>query len=171
MLDEIGLGGERLQDGEPLGVARRPTFVERVQEMVETVEKLWAEPAPEGSRKAKVNNDCRQLESRSPRLKDLIAGHEKVLFVGCGTCVTVCLAGGEREVGIMSSAMRMARKARRAAAWRSSQMTIERQCENEFIEDLAEPAAERRRHPLVRLRRRRAGHRRALPRQAGLRRL
>ncbi len=33
-------------------------------------------------------------------LKNLIAGHEKVLFVGCGTCVTVCLAGGEREVGI-----------------------------------------------------------------------
>jgi len=29
-------------------------------------------------------------------LKQIIDGHKKVLFVGCGTCVTVCLAGGER---------------------------------------------------------------------------
>ena len=29
-------------------------------------------------------------------LKNIIARHGKVLFVGCGTCVTVCLAGGER---------------------------------------------------------------------------
>ena len=43
-------------------------------------------------------------------LKQLIAGHQKVLFAGCGTCVTVCLAGGEREVGIAGYAVRMARK-------------------------------------------------------------
>ncbi len=43
-------------------------------------------------------------------LKNLMAQHTKVLFVGCGTCVTVCLAGGEREVGIAGYAMRMARK-------------------------------------------------------------
>ena len=43
-------------------------------------------------------------------LKQLIDRHKKVLFVGCGTCVTVCLAGGEREVGIAAYAIRMARK-------------------------------------------------------------
>ena len=43
-------------------------------------------------------------------LKQLIDRHKKVLFVGCGTCVTVCLAGGEREVGIAAYATRMARK-------------------------------------------------------------
>ena len=43
-------------------------------------------------------------------LKQLIDRHKKVLFVGCGTCVTVCLAGGEREVGIAGYATRMARK-------------------------------------------------------------
>src|SRR5512137_2032084 len=72
-------------------------------------------------------------------LKDIIAGHKKVLFAGCGTCVTVCLAGGEREVGIASYAIRMARKLDRNPV-EIIQMTIERQCENEFLKDLAEAA-------------------------------
>jgi ferredoxin len=73
-------------------------------------------------------------------LKSIIAGHKKVLFVGCGTCVTVCLAGGEREVSISSHAVRMARKLDRNPI-EITQITIERQCENEFIKDLAEPAS------------------------------
>lgn len=73
-------------------------------------------------------------------LKNLIARHGKVLFVGCGTCVTVCLAGGEREVGIASYAVRMARKID-GKPLDLTQITIERQCENEFIKDLAEPVA------------------------------
>jgi ferredoxin len=74
-------------------------------------------------------------------IKEILAAHDKVLFVGCGTCVTVCLSGGEREVGIMSYAMRMARRLD-GRPLEIEQMTIERQCENEFIADLA-PAAER----------------------------
>jgi ferredoxin len=74
-------------------------------------------------------------------LKQLLDRHQKVLFVGCGTCVTVCLAGGEREVGIAGYAMRMARRlAGQPIA--IDQVTIERQCENEFIRSLA-PAVER----------------------------
>lgn len=73
-------------------------------------------------------------------LRKLVARHRKVLFVGCGTCVTVCLAGGEREVGIAAYATRMARKIE-GAPLELAQVTIERQCENEFIQDLAEPAA------------------------------
>jgi ferredoxin len=68
----------------------------------------------------------------------ILAAHDKVLFVGCGTCVTVCLAGGEREVGIMGYAIRMARKLE-GRPIEIEQATIERQCENEFIKDL--PAA------------------------------
>jgi len=74
-------------------------------------------------------------------LKAILAAHDKVLFVGCGTCVTVCLAGGEREVGIVSYAMRMARRLDKKPI-EIEQVTIERQCENEFIKDLA-PAVER----------------------------
>jgi ferredoxin len=74
-------------------------------------------------------------------IKDVLARHDKVLFVGCGTCVTVCLAGGEREVGIMSYAVRMARRLD-GRPLEIEQITIERQCENEFIAELA-AAAER----------------------------
>src|SRR5512140_3520312 len=80
----------------------------------------------------------------SPKpIKELVAltqSNNKVLFAGCGTCVTVCLAGGEREVGIASYAVRMTRKLA-GEPLELTQMTIERQCENEFIKDLAEPAA------------------------------
>lgn len=73
-------------------------------------------------------------------LKSIIAGHRKVLFVGCGTCVTVCLAGGEREVGISAYAVRMARRLDKNPV-EISQVTIERQCDNEFLKELAEPAS------------------------------
>jgi hypothetical protein len=42
-----------------------------------------------------------------PELIDILNNHKKILVLGCGTCVTVCLAGGEREVGIISSALRI----------------------------------------------------------------
>jgi ferredoxin len=74
-------------------------------------------------------------------LVKILERHDQVLFIGCGTCVTVCLAGGEREVGIAGYAVRMARQIAGQPV-EIEQVTIERQCENEFIKDLA-PAAER----------------------------
>jgi len=76
-----------------------------------------------------------------PELKRVLARHHKVLFAGCGGCVSVCLAGGEREVGITAYALRMARKLD-GRPLEIEQLTIERQCENEFIQELA-AAAER----------------------------
>ena len=124
-----------------LSASEAPTFVARVREMVETVERLGPNPLRAAGEQGALEDDCRKPKADSPRSKRLLAGHDKVLFAGCGTCVTVCLAGGEREVGIMSYAMRMARRLD-GRPIEIEQMTIERQCENEFIQDLA-PAAER----------------------------
>mgnify|MGYP005860548319 CR=1 FL=1 len=36
-------------------------------------------------------------------IKQMLAPYGRVLLVGCGTCVTVCFAGGEKEVGILAA--------------------------------------------------------------------
>jgi len=75
-------------------------------------------------------------------IRDMIKNHKRVLLVGCGTCVTVCLAGGEREVGILGAAVRMALKLDGHADVVVDQCTIERQCEDAFIDVLAQRAPE-----------------------------
>src|SRR4030043_1392059 len=75
-----------------------------------------------------------------PEIMDMIKTHQKILVLGCGTCVTVCLAGGEREVGIMASALRIAGKVK-GLDLKIDEMTIERQCDNIFIEQAAEAIA------------------------------
>jgi len=72
-----------------------------------------------------------------PDLLGIIEKHRKVLLLGCGTCVTVCLAGGQREVSIIASALRMAAKLKNIPL-EIEEMTVERQCDNVFMEQAAE---------------------------------
>lgn len=72
-----------------------------------------------------------------PELLDILQGHQKVLVLGCGTCVTVCLAGGEREVSIISSSLRIASRVK-GLGLNVDELTIERQCDNIFIEQAAD---------------------------------
>jgi ferredoxin len=65
--------------------------------------------------------------------------HRKVLVLGCGTCVTVCLSGGQREVSIIASGLRMAAKLNDITL-EVDELTIERQCDNVFLEQAAEAA-------------------------------
>jgi len=72
-----------------------------------------------------------------PEIFDVIKEHRNVLVLGCGTCVTVCLAGGEREVSIISSALRIASK-KAGENIKVNELTIERQCDNIFLESASE---------------------------------
>jgi ferredoxin len=72
-----------------------------------------------------------------PDLTDIVKDHKKILVLGCGTCVTVCLAGGQREVSILASALRMSAKLN-GRSLQVEELTIERQCDNVFIEQAAE---------------------------------
>lgn len=72
-----------------------------------------------------------------PELVGILGNNKKILVLGCGTCVTVCLAGGEREVSIISSALRIASRLNNYSL-EIEELTIERQCDNIFIEKAAE---------------------------------
>jgi len=74
-----------------------------------------------------------------PELLTIVEKHRNVLVLGCGTCVTVCLAGGQREVSIIASALRMAARVKDVAL-DVEELTIERQCDNVFLEQAAEAA-------------------------------
>ncbi|MFQ5885894.1 MAG: methylenetetrahydrofolate reductase C-terminal domain-containing protein [Anaerolineae bacterium] len=70
-------------------------------------------------------------------IKNMIDGHKKVLIVGCGTCVTVCFAGGEKEVGILASALRMKSKLD-SEEITIDEATVQRQCEWEYLDAMGE---------------------------------
>ena len=66
-----------------------------------------------------------------------IAPFNKVLVLGCGTCVAICFAGGEKEVEILASTLRMA-GAVNGNEKELVENTVMRQCEWEFLDAVAE---------------------------------
>ena len=68
-------------------------------------------------------------------IKDMLKGYKKVLNVGCGTCVAVCLAGGEKEVAVLNAELDMARRLDKNPIELGG-FTVERQCDREYLEAL-----------------------------------
>jgi ferredoxin len=76
-------------------------------------------------------------QKKIAEIKELVEPYRKVLILGCGTCVKTCFAGGEDEVSTLASALRLAlRMAGKEIA--VEELTVERQCEDEFIQEAAE---------------------------------
>ena len=68
----------------------------------------------------------------------IIAPFERVLILGCGTCMTVCDAGGEREVSFLHNALRLAQSRSDDESHTFSEYTVKRQCDYEFLDPLAD---------------------------------
>ena len=83
------------------------------------------------------------IAERKPmeEIKRVMAPYKKVLVAGCGTCVTVCWVGGEKEVAILASQLRLARSAE-GNEISTLEATVERQCEKEMVAEIRDKVAE-----------------------------
>ncbi len=84
------------------------------------------------------------VASRKPleEIIEAVASENNILVVGCGTCVAVCMAGGEKEAGLLTVELRMALKLQGKSPDIAT-VTIQRQCEAEFVETLQSHVADR----------------------------
>jgi ferredoxin len=70
-----------------------------------------------------------------------IKDFKSVLILGCGTCVSVCQSGGEKEVGLLASELRMKIQIE-GKNIKIGEKTVERQCDKEYIEPIIKMAKE-----------------------------
>ncbi|MCP4668108.1 MAG: hypothetical protein GY849_17295 [Deltaproteobacteria bacterium] len=60
---------------------------------------------------------------------------DKILIAGCNECVTVCEAGGKKEVAVLASALRMYFM-NEGKDVKIDEVTLERQCDHEYLEEI-----------------------------------
>lgn len=79
------------------------------------------------------------VASKKP-IEEIIANIENcnsVLIVGCNECVTVCEAGGKKEVGVLASALRMY-FLNQGRDVKVDEHSLQRQCDREYLEEIRE---------------------------------
>ncbi|MBI5550580.1 MAG: methylenetetrahydrofolate reductase C-terminal domain-containing protein [Desulfobacterales bacterium] len=77
------------------------------------------------------------IADRKPlaEILEMIQPYNSIMLVGCKGCVTVCNAGGLKEVEILASTLRIARK-KEGRPLKVDERMLERQCDPEYIEQL-----------------------------------
>jgi len=75
--------------------------------------------------------DKKPIEEIIEEIKD----RERILILGCNECVTVCEAGGKKEVGVLASALRMY-FLNQGQEVKIDEVTLERQCDHEYLEEI-----------------------------------
>ena len=65
-------------------------------------------------------------------MREMIAPYRRILVLGCGSCVAECAAGGEKESGMLASALRMANKMEGRDVI-IDEKTLDRQCVKDFF--------------------------------------
>ena len=66
---------------------------------------------------------------------ECISPFKRILLIGCNECVTVCAAGGRKEVAVLSSALQIAFM-KKGRTLEVKEITLERQCDPEYVEEL-----------------------------------
>jgi len=66
---------------------------------------------------------------------EMVEGCKRLLVLGCNECVTVCEAGGKKEVAVLASALRMYFK-NKGVDFEADEITLERQCDHEYLEEI-----------------------------------
>ena len=77
------------------------------------------------------------VAERKP-LEEILAGIgevSRVMVLGCRGCVTVCNAGGEKEVAVLSAALKLARNEQERPL-EVVEENLERQCDPEYVQPL-----------------------------------
>jgi len=68
-------------------------------------------------------------------IKQVLDPYTRILNVGCGGCVSVCLAGGQREVNALNAELKSHYR-KEGVKKQFDSYTVERQCNDIFLEEL-----------------------------------
>ena len=64
---------------------------------------------------------------------EMVQGYKRIIVAGCFGCVTVCRVGGEKEVQVLSSTIKLARESA-GEPIEIKEACLERQCDPEYLE-------------------------------------